>query len=80
MFYEYVSIFVRQGVIRLSLLISNLQDQGTTDLANIDEDFFFLKKMDEKLSEIIEKMYLCIAILLLQRVKELLRPGYEPEK
>ncbi|MCI2088788.1 MAG: hypothetical protein LKK10_11010 [Prevotella sp.] len=79
MFYEYVSIFVRQGVIRLSLLISNLQDQGTTDLANIDEDFF-LKKMDEKLSEIIEKMYLCIAILLLQRVKELLRPGYEPEK
>jgi hypothetical protein len=36
--------------------------------------------MDEKLSEIIEKMYLCIAILLLQRVKELLRPGYEPEK
>jgi hypothetical protein len=44
MFYEYVSIFVRQGVIRLSLLISNLQDQGTTDLANIDEDFFFFEK------------------------------------
>jgi hypothetical protein len=36
--------------------------------------------MDEKLPEIMEKMYLCTVILLLQRVKALLRTGYEPEK
>jgi hypothetical protein len=36
--------------------------------------------MDEKLPEIMEKMYLCNVMILLQRVKALLRTGYEPER